>query len=330
MLCVLCLIFWAVKKRIFFWYNFIIILVTYTTFSSIFSIGLFIRSKPDNTKNITFKLMSWNVRLFDVYNWSNSEKTKSKIFDLLDEQSPDIICFQEFYYDGKKRAEDRFITKDKIKEILKTPYVHEVYTDTARKRHYFGTALFSKYPIVYEGKIKFESAPSNVCQYTDIQMPNQDTIRIYNVHLASIRLTYSDYQFLDNIDNETDTIDLEEGSKSIFSRMKKAYLARATQVELIKEHISRSPHPVILCGDFNDPSFSYTYKTLTEHLSDAFIQSGFFLGPTYANYIPVFRIDYVLYDHYFCPSSFETIYKKYSDHYPVTTQFTIKEDEYAP
>ncbi len=268
--------------------------------------------------------MSWNVRLFDVYNWTNNEKTKSKIFDLLGEKSPDIICFQEFYYDGKKRGEDRFVTKDKIKEILQTPYVHEVYTDTVRKRYYFGTALFSKFPIVHEGKITFKSAPSNVCQYTDLQLPNQDTIRIYNVHLASIRLTYSDYKFLDNIDNEADTIDLEEGSRSIFSRMKKAYLARANQVEVIKDHMRQSPHPLILCGDFNDPSFSYTYKTLSEELSDAVLQSGFFLGPTYANYIPVFRIDYILHDDYFCSSSFETIYKKHSDHYPVTAQLSVK------
>ena len=45
------------------------------------------------------KIMSFNVRLFDLYNWSKNEKVKSNILSFIKKESPDIICFQEYYYD---------------------------------------------------------------------------------------------------------------------------------------------------------------------------------------------------------------------------------------
>ena len=44
------------------------------------------------------KIMSFNVRLFDLYNWKNNEHNKNKIFKYLKSEDPDIICFQEYYY----------------------------------------------------------------------------------------------------------------------------------------------------------------------------------------------------------------------------------------
>ena len=44
------------------------------------------------------KVMSFNVRLFDLYNWSQNEK-QNQIISFIKKENPDIICFQEYYYD---------------------------------------------------------------------------------------------------------------------------------------------------------------------------------------------------------------------------------------
>ena len=54
--------------------------------------------------------MSFNVRLFDLYNWSNNEKVKSNILNFIKNENPDIICFQEYYYD----ASNDFVTRELI------------------------------------------------------------------------------------------------------------------------------------------------------------------------------------------------------------------------
>ena len=54
------------------------------------------------SNNEKIKVMSFNVRLFDLYNWTNNEEIKSKIIQLIKKQEPDIVCFQEYYYDNKK------------------------------------------------------------------------------------------------------------------------------------------------------------------------------------------------------------------------------------
>ena len=48
------------------------------------------------------KIMSFNVRLFDLYNWFHNKETRQKIFDFLKKESPDILCIQEFYTSDKK------------------------------------------------------------------------------------------------------------------------------------------------------------------------------------------------------------------------------------
>ena len=56
---------------------------------------------------------------------------------------------------------------------------------------------------------------------------------------------------------------------NILRKLKRAFLKRASQVEIIQEYVRRSPYPVILCGDFNDTPVSYTMGTLTNELKDA-------------------------------------------------------------
>ena len=57
---------------------------------------------PENA--LSLKIMSYNVRLFDLYNWTKNEKTRDQILTFLKEEDADVICFQEYYYYLRKSA----------------------------------------------------------------------------------------------------------------------------------------------------------------------------------------------------------------------------------
>jgi endonuclease/exonuclease/phosphatase family metal-dependent hydrolase len=176
-------------------------------------------------------------------------------------------------------------------------------------------AIFSAFPIIGNGKIIFDKNSNNVCIYSDIKI-DKDTVRVYNVHLQSIHLGYEDYKFVDDVMNNKETEELEK-SKNILKRIKRAFIKRSIQTELVAEHIAKSPYPVIVCGDFNDPPASYTYHTISENLEDAFVESGNGFGRTYAGKFPSFRIDYILHSDIYKAYDFRTIREELSDHFPV-------------
>ena len=90
----------------------------------------------------SIKVMSFNVRLFDLYNWTENNDVKQKIIELIKDQNPDIVCFQEYYY---QKSND-FITRELIIEELQLPFYHESFSDESRNNSYFGLATFSKFP----------------------------------------------------------------------------------------------------------------------------------------------------------------------------------------
>ena len=271
-------------------------------------------SAPGNTDSTTiFKVMSYNVRLFNLYNWTNNKETTNKIFDLLQEESPDIICFQEFYHSDKK---DYFATIDSLKKILKAKNYHVEYTIVKRGTGHWGMATFSSYPIIKKEKISFGGKFNNICIYSDIKIGN-DTIRVYNLHLSSIGLSPEDYELINDISDYKDSNEIKR-TTGVLRRLKRAFVKRAKQTNLITENLKNCPYPIVVCGDFNDTPVSYSYKKIADNLNDAFIESGNGFGKTYIGKLPSFRIDYILHSKDLKSYEFLTLPDTLSDHYPVT------------
>ena len=112
--------------------------------------------------------------------------------------------------------------------------------------------------------------------------------------------------------------------KSLSVSLKKGFVKRALQAQVVKDHINRSPFPVIVAGDFNDTPVSYAYRKIRKGLNDSFVNSGYGAGFTYKGNYPPNRIDYILYDDNLINSYFEIKKVRYSDHYPIIAYFRKK------
>ena len=77
-------------------------------------------------------------------------------------------------------------------QLLESKHYFEHFTtkvkESSKNNNYsnFGSAIYSKYPIINSGIIPFENDGTNNCIYVDIKRET-DTLRIFNAHLGSIR-----------------------------------------------------------------------------------------------------------------------------------------------
>lgn len=309
-------IYWTVQLNKTAFYSLILLFSGWTQIKEYIQVNPI--NTPDNSTNL-IKVMSYNVKLFDLYNWTHNIETRGKMFELIKKESPNIMCIQEFY---TRDSTDEFNNLDTLLKLQNAKYTHLEYTTTLRKKDHWGIAIFSSYPIIANGKIDFDTKSNNICIYSDILI-NKDTVRVYNIHLQSIKFDYGDYKFVDDLMNNKETEELEK-SKNILKRLKLGYIKRAKQTELVAAHVATSPYPVIVCGDFNDTPASYTYHTISNNLSDAFVESGKGFGRSYIGKFPSFRIDYILHSKVFKAYNFKTIRKELSDHFPVVTYLEKK------
>ncbi len=316
------ILYWILRKRKLFWYSTIAILIGYSKIFGIVEPRFPSASAPEKNHDTGFpvKVMSFNVRLFDLYNWFHNHETRGKIFEFLKAESPDIVCFQEYFSSDRKLSD--FNNNALVPEVLKTPYSHVEYTVTLRDSDHWGIAIYSKYPIIKKEAVHFEKRGGNIFIYADVVI-GKDTIRIFNTHLESIRFRNEDYQYLSNLKNDVQQDDMAGGIK-ILGRLKHAFAKRTRQVIVLKNEVGKSPYPVIVAGDFNDTPSSYTYHKLSDGLRDSFRESGSGFGKTYAGLFPSFRIDYLLHSEGLMSSGYVTHRNKISDHYPITAWIGLK------
>ena len=288
------LVYWIIgfKKQL--WANIIVLLI------GIQYISLFFGTQPTTTNTTeSIKVLSYNVRLFNRYEWLPRPDIKSEIFEFLKKENADILCIQEFY------------TADKIPSF-NYKYRH---IGLQNKKSQWHMAIYSKYPQIDKGTVSIKGERvNNTCIYSDMTI-NSDTIRVYNVHLASNWFKNSDYSFLQNPQKNN----LTKGIKGIAEKMKSSYKKRAEETKVIKQHMENSPYPIILCGDFNDTPISYAYNTISATLKDAFKESGKGIGQSFVK-IPALRIDYILHNEQFKSTNYQKYNQILSDHYAVSCE----------
>jgi len=303
------IIWWAVFRRKRWLISFIAVLIGWGHVGDHFQV--FGRSAPAReVRGDGVKLLSWNVRLFDLYNWSHNKTTRDSIFSVIGREDAEILCLQEFFHSPNERF---FRTKDALLKDHRYKAVHDSYTAKARLDQHFGIATFSVHPIVAKGSITFKENPHNQCIWSDIAI-GSDTIRVYNAHLASYHFGDDDHKFIEALDGDTDSETLRRGGVRILKLLRRGLQLRAEEVERIAEHMATSPYPVVYCGDMNDVPMSYGYKTIRTGRLDAFRESGRGMGGTYIGKLPSLRIDHILHDKALESWEFRTLPQALSDH----------------
>lgn len=271
---------------------------------------------PKSSSNF-IRIMTFNVHNFKKFGDKNDRFTKEQILDIIQKEQPDIICFQEFF--TRRKGDYDFLKL--VKQILQT---NEYYFKPSIDNGYeaMGLAIFSKFPITNQGSIRFsEKMNWNEAVYADIRVAN-DTFRVYNVHFQSISFQPEDYRYLKKV---TENISTDvRSSRKIGTRLKRAFIKRGRQVQILKSHADSCATPYIIAGDFNDTPISYTVQTISRNMQNSFQKRGSGLGVTYNGEFPNFQIDYILASKPFTVKNYLIIDKKLSDHYPVRTDLELK------
>jgi endonuclease/exonuclease/phosphatase family metal-dependent hydrolase len=307
---------WFIKRDIFFFPTLILLILGMYHHSRFLQINP--KISENNSYNEKIKVMSFNVRLFDLYNWTDNEEVKSKIVQLIKKQKPEIICFQEYFYDNNKE----FITREIILKELGFEHYHESFTDESNKNSLFGLATFSKFPIINKGSLAFKNDHSNHCMWSDI-VCESDTIRVFNTHLGSIRFNNSDYKIIGGKGSPLYSYQ-KIPKQDIFNRLKIGFSKRAQQITELVPYLKDSPFKRILCSDLNDTPISYAYNQLSNLFTDSFTKSGFGIGGTYIGKVPFLRIDYIWHDKDLDSFNFKTHQNQLSDHKAISVEILLR------
>ena len=160
-------------------------------------------------KSGDIRIMSYNVRLFDVYNWIKREewaeweerKDKGLILDSIYKsirfENPDVICFQEFF----NQPLGSYKTKKEFRKKQGYKHVNDFYSYKENGNHY-GMATFSKIPIVHKEFFAFKNSKNNGVLISDLKKGN-DTVRVLNVHLQSFELGKEHYKYIRGLKDST-------------------------------------------------------------------------------------------------------------------------------
>ena len=271
-------------------------------------------SKKTDKKD-EFSILSYNIRLFNVYPQfaDKTFSTTRKIIDFVKKSEADVLCLQEFYNDPK---DSLFNTIERIKKKYAFHYFSNTYTN--HNGGAFGMVIFSKYPIKSKGKVVFQERSNNQTIYADIEFP-QGTVRVYNMHLQSMNI--NDKEIAEShFDNESKTKVMQA-----FLKFKNGTINRSIQVDKLVSHIKESPYKVVVCGDLNDPPYSYTYEKLSDVLNNAFEKKGNGFGFTFNGQLPFLRIDQQFCDLNLEVTDFKTETKvPFTDHFPIRAGYRFK------
>ena len=260
-------------------------------------------SNEVKTEEKDFTVMSYNVRLFNLFEWIEDETVGDQILSFVNEKNPDILCVQEYSENANidlrvYKYKAVFMEGNKIKT---------------------GQAIFSKFPIFNQGNLQIKDIGNNIT-FADIKK-GKDTIRVYNIHLQSIKISPD----VNEISEHVETINKNK-SQQVFTRIRDAFKKQEQQAEVLVNHRKECNYPIIIAGDMNNSAFSYVYRSIKGNLNDCFEEAGKGFGQTYKfKYYPA-RIDYIFADKRMKVKSFTNFSEfQNSDHFPVMARVSFVE-----
>lgn len=267
---------------------------------------------PVTDRDSVLRAMSYNVHLL-VHADDGGISTKDSVIKIINEVNPDVLCMQEF--------QSTLTGQNTFMERLKKECGFRDYSFGSanyNEYHGYGQIIYSKYPIVNSGSITKNAYGVNRIIFADI-VRNQDTIRIYNVHLRSFGLQSEDKDFIQNPSESA--ANEKVNTKKVSRKLRNAFSNRGSQALSLTEHLRQTKCPKVVMGDFNDTPMSYSVNVIDRELNNAFKKKGNGWGVTHYKLFPVLQIDYIFTD--FEVLDYKVVKKKVSDHYPIWSDLKI-------
>jgi endonuclease/exonuclease/phosphatase family metal-dependent hydrolase len=278
------------------WGIIVLLLITSTTFRrSFFNISI----NPNRKDQKSFTVVSQNIG-------SSLKGNQRPDWRFYQNLQADIFCFQEW----NEKTNAQWI-KDSI---------HKNYPYHTLRSNPNLWSIFSRYPIIRQGELP-SSTKGNGTSWADIAI-GKDTIRIYNIHLVSNRISAQTEALFQRLG--LSSANLWQRLRKVMVRYKNASLLRTAQAKALTKHMQSSPHPIVIAGDFNDIPSTYVYRLLAEDLKDAFLTAGTGMAYTYAGSLPFLAIDHILFDPRLTCLQIQIKKVNYSDHFPVKAKLSLR------
>ena len=278
-------IYWIIKLDIRFIFSFLVLLVYIDKPISFF--------KTDKTVNDQrgLQVMSYNVRLFNHYNWIKDSSVRNKIKTFVNDYKPDFIAVQEFHDDYRELMNDF------------------KYSHIDLKEGNVGLAIFGNSKMINKGDV-VSSDKRKIAIYVDF-VYKKDTLRLYNSHFKSYNI--NPLSFKPN----------KETFKNVLNKTKLVYKIQNDECSILIDHMKKSPYSLMLAIDLNNTSDSFVYKKINDLFFDSYVQTGFEFGATYDfSFLPI-RIDYIFYSKLIKANTYQIHNVKLSDHKPISVFFNI-------
>ena len=319
LLLIIFIVFWLFAKPKFIFISIITIAVAWNPLGQIIRINQSEEFKIAKLPN-SLRVMNWNIEHFNILEHKTHPEKKQEMLDLINKYSPDVACFQEMVGGDFDSTAINYVPR--IAKELNFKYYYYSYDkrDDFDGKHHYGIITFSRFPIIQ----KYTYGPpelnyNSIFQSIDVAK-NDDTFRVFNIHLQSLKFSDVSRQYIDD-PTLKGRIDIEK-SKNIISKFKTGFAKRKLQSERVKKSMNESPYKVIVCGDFNDVPNSYAYNTIGKGLKNAYAEKGSGIGRTFASISPTLRIDNIFVDKKLQVEQFARVKKKLSDHFPIIADVT--------
>lgn len=296
----LLLLYWLIRRRwLFLTVPVITLLCCINYIGTIYQLNLGGGNEPTTNKT-GLKIASYNVAMF------NRETSGFMAQDILAEmrrQKVDVLCIQEYNeISGDKKNSESY------KEYF--PYMAVGRQDMV---------VYSRYPIIGKKTLLFE-ATNNSAMWVDIDVKGHE-LRVFNVHLQTTGINRTMHQADKMIARNYD-VSNSRLLNAIYGNYTLGLVFRSGQAAMISNECRKSRYPVILCGDFNDVPYSYTYNTMLGDLVDGFRECGKGFMYTFRGKKPV-RIDYIFHDKHLQGLEYYRSDLTYSDHYPIYMKIAL-------